>query len=44
VLERPSLVVVGRHRRWWPTMADRWRRTLEAAGHLVVVVDEDAHA
>ncbi len=39
-----SLVVLGRHRRWWPTAADRWRRTLEDAGHLVVVVDEAPHA
>lgn len=39
-----SLVVLGRHRRWWPTSADRWRRMLEAAGHLVVVVDEASHA
>jgi hypothetical protein len=39
-----SLVVIGRHRRWWRTPGDQWRRTLEAAGHLVVVVDEQAHA
>jgi hypothetical protein len=44
LLDRPSLVVLGRHRRWWPTRADRWRRELEAAGHLVVVVDEDPNA
>jgi hypothetical protein len=44
LLDRPSVVVVGRHRRWWPTRADRWRRTLEAAGHFVVVVDGDANA
>jgi hypothetical protein len=44
VLRRRSLVVLGRHRRWWGTSADRWRRRLEAAGHLVVVVDEQAHA
>jgi hypothetical protein len=39
-----SLVVLGRHHRWWPTFADRWRRRLEAAGHLVVVVDEHPDA
>jgi hypothetical protein len=44
VFRNRSLVVLGRHRRWWPTSADRWRRTLEGAGHLVVVVDEQAHA
>ncbi len=44
VLGRRSLVVLGRHRRWWRTSADRWRSRLEAAGHLVVVVDEHAHA
>jgi hypothetical protein len=39
-----SLVVLGRHRGWWRTTSDRWRRTLEAAGHLVVVVDGHDHA
>jgi hypothetical protein len=41
VFEAHSLVVIGGHRRWWPTPAHRWRRTLEAAGHLVVLVDGD---
>jgi hypothetical protein len=40
VLRERALVVIGRHRRWWPTAADRWRRTLEAAGHYVVVADD----
>lgn len=44
VFKSRSLVVLGRHRRWWPTYADRWRRTLEGAGHVVVVVDEHPHA
>ncbi len=39
-----SLVVIGRRRHWWGSPADRWRRTLEAAGHRVVVVDEVARA
>jgi hypothetical protein len=39
VFQDHSLVVIGRRRRWWPTPADRWRRTLEAAGHLVLLVD-----
>jgi hypothetical protein len=34
-----SLIVVGGKRRWWPTAAERWRRRLEAAGHLVLFVD-----
>jgi hypothetical protein len=44
LLSRRSLVVLGGHRRWWQTPADRWRRKLEAAGHLVVLVDEAASA
>jgi hypothetical protein len=38
------LVVLGHHRRLWSTSSDRWRRTLEAAGHLVVMVNEPSHA
>ena len=34
-----SIVVIGGHHSWWPTRAERWRHTLEAAGHLVIVVD-----
>jgi hypothetical protein len=34
-----SLVVIGGHRSWWPTRAERWRRALEDAGHFVVFVD-----
>jgi hypothetical protein len=44
LLSRRSLVVLGGHRRWWRTSADRLRRRLESAGHLVVVVDEHPHA
>ena len=40
VLDPHSLVVVGGQHRWWPTGAERWRRRLEAAGHLVVFADE----
>ncbi len=49
VLKRRSLVVLGGRRSWWPTPTERWRRMLEAAGHLVVFVDtarlkEPSHA
>jgi hypothetical protein len=44
VLNRPSLVVVGGRRRWWPTKAESWRRALEAAGHYVIFVEEQTHA
>jgi hypothetical protein len=40
VLDRRSLIVIGCRRRWWPTSSDRWRRTLEAQGYLVVLVGE----
>ena len=40
VLDPHALVVVGGHHRWWPTGAERWRRRLEAAGHMVVFADE----
>ena len=43
-LNMPSLVVVGGRRRWWRTKADTWRRALEAAGHYVVFVEENANA
>lgn len=43
-LKLPSLVVVGGRRRWWPTKAESWRRSLEAAGHYVVFVEEHTHA
>jgi len=36
---RHSLVVLAGRRRWWPTLAERWRRWLESAGHFVVFVD-----
>jgi hypothetical protein len=38
-----SLIVIGGHRSWWPTRSERWRRTLEAAGHLVVFVDKSQY-
>lgn len=38
-----SLVVVAGRRSWWPTESERWRRTLEAAGHFVVFVDKSEH-
>jgi hypothetical protein len=34
-----SLVVIGGHRSWLPTRAERLRHLLEAAGHFVVLVD-----
>ena len=41
-----SLVVIGGRHHWWPTAAERMRKTLEEAGHYVVFVDskESAHA
>jgi hypothetical protein len=38
-----SLVVLGGHSSWLPTHAERWRRSLEAAGHFVLVVDPSRH-
>jgi hypothetical protein len=38
-----SLIVVAGQRSWWPTGSERWRRTLEAAGHFVVFVDTSEH-
>ena|SRR5712692_7141480 len=38
-----SLIVIGGRRSWWPTKSERWRRALEAAGHLVVFVDKSEH-
>jgi hypothetical protein len=37
-----SIIVIGGHRSWWPTIAERRRRRLEAAGHFVVFVDAPA--
>jgi hypothetical protein len=34
-----SLIVMAGQHRWWPTLSERWCRTLEAAGHFVVFVD-----
>jgi hypothetical protein len=43
---RPSLIIVGRTRRWWPVRSrvERWRRCLESAGHFVVMAQEASHA
>jgi hypothetical protein len=38
-----SLIVVAGRRSWWPTESERWRRTLEAAGHFVLFVDPSEH-
>jgi hypothetical protein len=35
-----SVIVMGGRRSWWPTRLERWRRTLEAAGHFVVFVEK----
>jgi hypothetical protein len=38
-----SLIVVAGQHGWWPTESERWRRTLEAAGHFVVFVDTSGY-
>jgi hypothetical protein len=40
IIPAHSLVVIGGHRRWWPTRSDRWRRTLEDRGYVVVFVND----
>jgi hypothetical protein len=35
-LSSPSLVVIGGRRGWWGSRSARWRRALEALGHLVI--------
>jgi hypothetical protein len=35
-LSSPSLVVIGGLRGWWGSRSARWRRALEARGHLVI--------
>jgi hypothetical protein len=35
-LSSPSLIVIGGHRGWWASRTARWRRALEARGHLVI--------
>ena len=44
VIARHSLVVIGGRRGWWPTPSDRWRRTLEQAGYVVVLATEAIEA
>jgi hypothetical protein len=39
-----SLIVIAGRRSWWPTRTERWRRSLEAAGHFVVFVDTTVFA
>jgi hypothetical protein len=39
-----SLIVLGGRHHWWPTRSMRMRRALEAAGHVVLLIDEAAHA
>jgi hypothetical protein len=41
-LSSPSLVVIGGRRRWWASRSDRWRRALEARGHLVISANEES--
>ena len=36
ILEPHSVVVMGAHRRWWPTATSRLAKRLERAGHQVV--------
>ena len=36
---RHSLIVIGGRHKRWPTRAERWRRTLEDAGHFVMFAD-----
>jgi hypothetical protein len=38
-----SLIVIAGQRSWWPTRTERWRRSLEVAGHFVVFVDHAGH-
>jgi hypothetical protein len=38
-----SLIVIAGQRNWWPALAQRWRRALEAAGHFVMFVDHAEH-
>ncbi|HEY3382127.1 MAG TPA: universal stress protein [Vicinamibacterales bacterium] len=40
VLSAHSLIVIGGRHRWWSTRSDRWRRTLEALGYVVVFVND----
>ena len=46
-LPRPSLILIGGPRRWWPTRERRLGRALERAGHHVIFVNskkEHSHA
>jgi hypothetical protein len=41
--DRHSLIVIGGRGRWWPARVERWRRTLERAGHIVMFVDTSSN-
>ena len=38
-LATPKLVVIGGHRRWWPTREERMAKRLRAEGHYVVLTE-----
>jgi len=41
VLSQRSLVVVGGHKRWWPTPEKRLARKLRRAGHEVIFTETE---
>ena len=41
VLKPESLVVVGAHKRWWPTPEKKMARHLQRAGHKVLLVETE---
>ena len=43
-LPSPSLVVIGGRQSWWASRPARWRRALEARGHLVIFTQGVFHA
>jgi len=40
---RHSLIVLAGRARWWPARVERWRRTFERAGHIVLFVDTSSN-